>query len=83
MRSLVIKTEKIVKRGIKFRRILKIEGDRLCDLPQRYETGYPHCDVLNDEGTNLLKVVSGEKGGTFIISERKMYLNGYFKKFCR
>lgn len=45
MKNLVIKTEKIVKRGIKFRRILKIEGDRLCDLPQRYETGFPHCSV--------------------------------------
>jgi hypothetical protein len=48
LKNLKIFTEKIVIRGMKFRRILNIEGDKLSDLPIRYCNGFPHCGFEGD-----------------------------------
>lgn len=67
MKTLQIKTEKVVKRGIRFRRILSIEGDRLCDLPFKYERGFPHCGVVTYNGNNILSVIGSETNESYLI----------------
>lgn len=84
-RPLVIKTDKVVYRGMKCRRILKIEGQTIRKMPFRYVNGLPRCSVetVVDEktGKEISGIVAqGKDKEEFIMAEGELVPEFYFQK---
>jgi hypothetical protein len=84
-KPLAISTAKVVYRGLKYRRILKIEGQTLRKMPFRYVNGLPRCsvEVAVDEKTGKEYrgiVVFGKNKEDFVMVEGEFVPEFYFQK---
>ena len=80
MLPLKIDTEKVVNRGLKARKIIKIEGDSLNKLPYRYVNGSPHCGVIQSEDKKINSLYIEAKDDMYSIIEGEIYPEFYFQK---